>query len=326
MSMRSPPLLRVNDLTVDFHADGGVSRVVDRVSFEVGAGEAVGIIGESGCGKSQMVLAMLGLLDRSGRAQGSVRYRGQELIGRTRRALNRIRGAKVAMIFQDPMSALNPHLKIETQLVEVLHRHAALNARVARKRAIDMLTAVRMPDAAQCLRRFPHELSGGQRQRVMIAMSLLCKPEVLIADEPTTALDVTVQAEILQLLHELKRDSAMALIFITHDMGVVAGLCERVLVMYAGRVVESGPTEAVFNRPRHPYTQGLLACVPRLYAPPDAPLFAIPGQPPAPGMHTVGCSFSPRCPHVFARCLQEKPALISAAGEHAKACHLDLFS
>jgi oligopeptide transport system ATP-binding protein len=268
-------------------------------------------------------LALLGLLDGNGRVQGSVRYRDQELVGQKEHALSRIRGARIAIIFQDPVTALNPHLKIGTQLVEALHRHAALSGRATRERATDMLAAVRMPEPAECLKRYPHELSGGQRQRVIIAMSLLCEPEILIADEPTTALDVTVQAEILALLRKLKQRLGMALIFITHDMSIVAELCERVLVMYAGRVVETGPTEAVFHRPQHPYTRALLACVPRLDEPRDAPLFAIPGQPPRLGEHSVGCSFAPRCPHVLTKCAHETPSLIFSTHEHAKACHLE---
>ncbi|HKF95979.1 MAG TPA: ABC transporter ATP-binding protein, partial [Gammaproteobacteria bacterium] len=256
-------LLSVQNLSVDFRTGDGLVSAVDGISFELNEGETLGLVGESGCGKSQTVLGLLSLLDNNGRARGSAYYRGHELIGQRQRALNRVRGAKIAMVFQDPMTALNPHLKIGTQLLEVLRQHLTITNTAARKRAIDWLAAVRMPDPERCMKRFPHELSGGQRQRVIIAMSLLCEPEILIADEPTTALDVTVQAEILELLSELKRRLSMALILITHDLSVVAGMCERILVMYAGRVVESGPTRNLFRRPQHPYTQGLLACLPR---------------------------------------------------------------
>jgi oligopeptide transport system ATP-binding protein len=227
------------------------------------------------------------------------------------------------MIFQDPMSALNPHLRIGAQLLEVLQYHTDLSNRAARQRVLDMLTAVHMPDPAHCLRRYPHELSGGQCQRVVIAMSLLCEPEILIADEPTTALDVTVQAEILQLLRELIQRSRMALILITHDLGVIAGLCERMLVMYAGGVVESGPTDAVFHQPQHPYTQGLLACVPRLDMPADEPLPTIPGKPLQAGEHLPGCRFALRCRYAFARCEDEVPRLTTTSESRAKACHLE---
>jgi oligopeptide transport system ATP-binding protein len=316
-------LLEVENLRVTFDAGDGRVEAVRGVDFSLGEGKTLGIVGESGCGKSQTVLAVMGLLDSNGQAQGKALYRGQELIGQKQRALNRLRGAKVAMIFQDPMTALNPHLKIGTQLIEVLRQHMGLKGTAARSRAVDMLAAVHLPDPAHYLRRFPHELSGGQRQRVMIAMSLLCEPEILIADEPTTALDVTVQAAVLELLRELKQRLHTALILITHDLGVVASMCERVLVMYAGRVVESGPTEAVFFQPQHPYTQGLLGCIPSLHAAFDEPMTMIPGRPPQPGERLAGCSFSPRCGYAFARCQHEEPPLVALSSDRAKACHLE---
>lgn len=321
--MQPETLLEVKDLTVDYRTPEGCVRAVDGVSFDLGAGEFLGIVGESGCGKSQTVLALVGLLSDNGQAGGSVRYRGRELIGLRQSALNRIRGARIAMIFQDPMTALNPHLKIGTQLLEVLRQHASLDNKAARGHAVDMLAAIHLPDPERCMRRYPHELSGGQRQRVMIAMNLLCEPEILIADEPTTALDVTVQAEILELLRELGRRLRMALILITHDLGVVAGMCERVLVMYAGRVMESGTAQAIFSQPQHPYTQGLLACIPRLDAPPEEPLLTIPGNPPQAGEHLAGCRFAPRCRYAFERCGQEAPPLVALSSHRAKACHLE---
>jgi oligopeptide transport system ATP-binding protein len=316
-------LLKVEDLKISFDTmDGRVDAVRD-VSFAIDEGETLGIVGESGSGKSQTVLGLLGLLDANGRAHGSARYRGQELIGARERALNRVRGARIGMVFQDPLSALNPHLKIGTQLIEVLRWHKRLAAGAARRKAVELLAAVRLPDPESYLRRYPHELSGGQRQRVMIAMSLLCGPEILIADEPTTALDVTVQADVLDLLQKLRQRAGMALILITHDLGLVAGLCERILVMYAGRIVESGPTAAVLSRPQHPYTQGLLACVPRLDGPVDEMLPVIQGTPPQADERSVGCEFAPRCRYAFARCDSERPPLIAFTGYRARACHLE---
>jgi oligopeptide transport system ATP-binding protein len=316
-------LLEIRDLAVDFHTGDGLVRAVCGVSFEVGTGETLGIVGESGSGKSQMMLAVLGLLDTNGKAHGSARLRGQELIGSSPRALNRLRAATISMIFQEPMTALNPHLSIGTQLLEVLHQHTRLRGSTARRRAEDMLAAVHMPDPQQYMRRYPHELSGGMRQRVMIAMCLLPQPEILIADEPTTALDVTVQAEILELLSELTRRSAMSLVLITHDLGVVAGICERVLVMYAGRVVEAGSAEAILRNPQHPYTQALLACVPRLDASREDRLLPIFGNPLKPGERVRGCDFAPRCRYAFTRCVHEEPQLIALGDNRAKACHLE---
>jgi oligopeptide transport system ATP-binding protein len=316
-------LLEIRDLAVDFHTGDGLVRAVCGVSFEVGTGETLGIVGESGSGKSQTMLAVLGLLDTNGKAHGSARLRGQELIGSSPRALNRLRAATISMIFQEPMTALNPHLSIGTQLLEVLHQHTQLRGSRARRRVQDMLAAVHMPDPQQYMRRYPHELSGGMRQRVMIAMCLLPQPEILIADEPTTALDVTVQAEILELLSELTRRSAMSLILITHDLGVVAGICERVLVMYAGRVVEAGSAEAILCNPQHPYTQALLACVPRLDASREDRLLPIFGDPLKPGERVQGCDFAPRCRYTFMRCVHEEPRLIASGDNRAKACHLE---
>ncbi|MGI8740636.1 MAG: ABC transporter ATP-binding protein [Gammaproteobacteria bacterium] len=322
--MNGQPLLKVRDLIVEYPTRERVRRAVDKISFDVYPGLALGVVGESGCGKSQTMLALLGLLDRNARVQGTVRYKDQQLIGLPARPLNRIRGARIALIFQDPMSALNPHLRIGMQLDEMLSTHTQLKASARRVRIIEMLRSMRLSDPAQCVKRFPHELSGGQRQRVMIAMSLLCEPDILIADEPTTALDATVQADILALLGEIMHKSNMSLVLITHDLGVVAGICERVMVMYAGRVVESAPAEAIFYNPQHPYTQGLLACSARMTWRRDDVLPTIPGQPPNSGSPAAaGCRFAPRCRHRFERCDRETPELVVRRDGHAKACHLE---
>jgi oligopeptide transport system ATP-binding protein len=325
-SAEEDPLLAVRELSVDFRTGVGWVRAVSGFSMDLARSETLGIVGESGSGKTQAALAILGLLDHNARAQGSVQYRGQELIGLKARALNRIRGGRVAMIFQDPTTALNPHLKVGTQLIEGLRQHHRIETRAAREHASEWLTAVHLPDPKCVLQLYPHELSGGQRQRVMIAMSLLCEPEILIADEPTTALDVTVQAEVLDLLAQLKQRSRMALVLITHDLGVVAAMCERVLVMYAGRIVESGPAHAIFERPQHPYTKGLLACIPRLDTPIEDKLPVIPGTPPSTRYDSTGCEFAPRCPYAFARCERKRPRLVEFAADRAKACHLDRLS
>lgn len=257
-------LLEVDNLKVSFATTDGEVEAVRGVSFGVEAGGSLGIVGESGSGKSQSVLAMMGLLDRNGSVSGSARFDGQELIGAKTAVLNDIRGARIAMIFQDPMTSLNPHLKIGTQMAEVLRAHRGMSRSEAAAESQRMLDAVRIPDAAERLRQYPHEFSGGMRQRVMIAMALLCRPALLIADEPTTALDVTVQAEILTLIEELRREFGTALLLITHDLGIVAGHCDFVQVMQQGRIVESASADDLFYRPQQAYTRELLAAVPRL--------------------------------------------------------------
>jgi ABC-type dipeptide/oligopeptide/nickel transport system ATPase component len=259
-------LLEVDNLSVSFRRGRERIEAVRDVSFALDQGETLGIVGESGSGKSQTVLALLGLTDANGEVRGSARFEGEELIGLPPRALNRIRGRRIAMIFQDPMTSLNPHLRIGTQMAEVLALHKGQTGAIARDRCMEMLERVRISDPARRLNQYPHELSGGMRQRVMIAMSLLCEPALLIADEPTTALDVTVQAEILDLMRELRERFEMAMLLITHDLGVVAGNCDRVLVMQDGRVVESGVAEEIFYAPQQAYTRALLAAVPRLDA------------------------------------------------------------
>jgi len=320
------PLLEVKGLQVEFTTHDAAVRAVNGVSFTLEEGETLGIVGESGSGKSQSVLAMLGLLASNGRATGEALYRGENLLGMPARALNRIRGNRLSMIFQDPMSSLNPYLTIERQMTEVLELHKNLTRREAKKRAIAMLEAVRIPEAAHRIGQYPHELSGGMRQRVMIAMALLCEPEVLFADEPTTALDVTVQAQVLQLLRDLQRDFGTSIVLITHDLGVVAGLCEKVMVMYGGRVMEQCDAATLFAKPSHPYTIGLLRALPRLDQQ-GGELAGIPGNPPNMAHPPAGCPFHERCADATAECAEQEPALetVRTSGTHAthwlRACH-----
>ena len=261
--MSEPALLEIENLTVRFALAAGQLTAVDDFSLRIGPGECVGIVGESGAGKSQAFLAVLGLLAMNGRALGSVRFESAQLLGAEAGALDRIRGARIGMIFQNPMTSLTPHLRVGEQVAEPLIRHAGLGARAARARALQMLAQVQLPDPQRRARQYPHELSGGMRQRVMIAIALACDPALLIADEPTTALDVTIQAQILALLAELKRERRMSLVIITHDLGVVAGLAERVAVMREGRLVECAPVATILRAPCHPYTQTLLKLAPR---------------------------------------------------------------
>jgi oligopeptide transport system ATP-binding protein len=315
-------LLKVNDLEVAFQTPDATVRAVNGVSFELDEGSTLGIVGESGSGKSQSVLAMLGLLARNGRASGTAMYQGENLLTMPAKALNRIRGNRLSMIFQDPMTSLNPYLTIERQMTEVLELHKNMTRRAAKARAIGMLEAVRIPEAAHRIGQYPHELSGGMRQRVMIAMALLCEPQVLFADEPTTALDVTVQAQILQLLRNLQHDFGTAIVLITHDLGVVAGLCEKVMVMYGGRVMEHCSADNLFARPSHPYTIGLLRALPRLDQD-GAPLQGIPGNPPNMAHPPAGCPFQERCIDANAQCGERAPALDARQGDTTwlRACH-----
>ena len=292
------------------------------MSFGVAPGESLGVVGESGSGKTQLFLSIMGLLANNGSSAGSARFRGQELLGLPTRQLNEIRGVKLAMIFQDPMTSLNPYLRISRQMTEVLVEHRGMSEQGARRRSIALLDQVGIPAAGSRFDLYPHEFSGGMRQRVMIAIALLCEPELVIADEPTTALDVTVQAQILELLLQLKRDLGMAIVLITHDLGVVAGLSDRVMVMYAGRIVEEGPVDAMFETPQHPYTLGLLGSTPSLEEQAPA-LRTIPGQPPNLQALPPGCSFNDRCPFAFERCLSERPRLRGFAPQRLKACHLE---
>lgn len=314
------PLLAVRDLGVRFATHEGELTAVNGVSFSVQSGRTLGIVGESGAGKSQTAMALLGLLARNARVSGSIEFEGQELCGASRRRWSRIRGNRIAMVFQDPMTSLNPYLRVETQIGEVLQRHRGLSRDRARAESLRLMAAVQIADAPQRLRDYPHELSGGQRQRVMIAMALACRPALLLADEPTTALDVTVQAQILRLFDELRRDFGVALILITHDLGVVAEVCEDTLVMYAGRVVESGPTAQLLGAPAHPYTKALLGARPRLDTPVTERLLALPGQPPNLLHLPGGCAFAPRCPIMEPACQLAVPPLEWVAPEQFAAC------
>ena len=315
-------LLAVDGLSVRFATPEGEVAAVSEVSFAVAPGESLGVVGESGSGKTQLFLSIMGLLANNGSSAGSARFRGQELLGLPTRQLNEIRGVKLAMIFQDPMTSLNPYLRISRQMTEVLVEHRGMSEQGARRRSIALLDQVGIPAAGSRFDLYPHEFSGGMRQRVMIAIALLCEPELVIADEPTTALDVTVQAQILELLLQLKRDLGMAIVLITHDLGVVAGLSDRVMVMYAGRIVEEGPVDAMFEAPQHPYTLGLLGSTPSLEEQAPA-LRTIPGQPPNLQALPPGCSFNDRCPFAFERCLSERPRLRGFAPQRLKACHLE---
>ncbi len=316
-------LLQVRDLGVRFDTPDGTVTAVNGISFSLERGQTLGIVGESGSGKSQSVLAMMGLLARNGHASGQVLYDGRDLLDLPESELNRVRGNRVAMIFQDPMTALNPYLTVERQMTEVLEIHQGLNRRDARTRAIAALEAVKIPEATRRIGMYPHEFSGGMRQRVMIAMALLCEPDVLVADEPTTALDVTVQAQIIALMQDLQRERGTAIVMITHDLGVVAGLCDEVMVLYGGRVMEQGPADQLFYQPTHPYTRGLLAALPRLEHDDDKPLVAIPGAPPNMSNLPAGCPFSSRCAWAQSHCAVDQPALlpVGTATGHVRACH-----
>jgi peptide/nickel transport system ATP-binding protein len=303
------PLLEVSDLHVSFTTEEGTVRAVDGVSFSVARGEVVAVVGESGSGKSVTAMTLMGLTrSPNARFQGRATFEGTELVGASESALQRIRGARIAMIFQDPMSSLNPVARIGEQITEQIRAHERdVSKQQALERAVELMERVGIPRASERARSYPHEFSGGMRQRVMIAMALSCSPSLLIADEPTTALDVTIQAQILQELGKLRAETDAGILLVTHDLGVVADIADRILVMYAGRVVEQGTLEELFYDPQHPYTWGLLGSIARIDRDRSQRLPAIPGQPPSLVNPPVGCHFRPRCPHAFARCGETPP-------------------
>jgi peptide/nickel transport system ATP-binding protein len=318
------PLLTIDSLQTHFFTEDGITRAVDGVSFTVDPGETLGIVGESGCGKSVTALSILGLLPQKiGRVVGgSVRFEERELLGLSEPDMRKIRGNRIAMIFQEPMTSLNPVHTIGDQIAEAVQIHQRLNRADALKRAAEMLRLVRIPDAERRVKDYPHQFSGGMRQRAMIAMALACNPKLLIADEPTTALDVTIQAQILKLMIELKSRFGAAIMLITHDLGVVAETCQRVIVMYAGRKVEEAPVLELFDRPAHPYTRGLMASIPRRKARTERKkrLYEIPGMVPNLREPIVGCAFAPRCAFAQDRCRMEAPPLREMSYGHVTAC------
>jgi oligopeptide/dipeptide ABC transporter ATP-binding protein len=314
-------LLEVRGLTTAFATERGEINAVEDISFDLNAGEILGIVGESGSGKSVTALTIMGLLPRPPAriAAGSVRFAGQELTTLSEPRMERIRGSGISMVFQEPMTSMNPVFTIGEQIMETVRAHENVSAAEQRRRAIEMLDKVGIPSASRRLGDYPHQLSGGQRQRVMIAMALACRPKILIADEPTTALDVTIQAQVLDLLMDLRDEFGMAIMIITHNMGVIAETADRVLVMYAGRIVEKAPVESLFERPAHPYTSGLLSCVPTLEQ--DlARLVAIPGSLPEPGRRPPGCRFAPRCRYRIEACREVVPPLLDTGPDAAVAC------
>ncbi len=319
--MTSPaPLLAVQDLRVTLNTPRGPADALRGVSFELARGQTLGLIGESGCGKSITALALMGLLPEGARAAGSVRLEGRELIGLPEDDWCRLRGNRLAMVFQEPMTALNPLHSIGHQIGESLRLHKGLDRAAARAEALRLLERVQLPQAARRLDAYPHQLSGGQRQRVVIAIALACGPDLLIADEPTTALDVTIQREVLALITQLVDEDGMALLLISHDLGVMAETVQRMLVMYGGTVVESGATGAVFSRLAHPYTRGLFAARPRLGMPRGTRLATIPGRVPELLDLPAGCPFSDRCAHVIARCHEALPPALQVSAGHAARC------
>ncbi|RSK27182.1 ABC transporter ATP-binding protein [Bacillus sp. HMF5848] len=319
----SEEVLKVNDLTVTISDDGDEFSVVHHISFSVKAGETLGIVGESGCGKSMTSLAIMRLLPEPPAKikTGEIIYKGENLLSLSKRKMRDIRGNQISMIFQEPMTSLNPVMTIGKQLNEVILLHNHMTKKQAKERAIEMLKMVGIPRAEQIFNSHPHELSGGMRQRVMIAISLACNPNMLIADEPTTALDVTIQAQILHLMNDLKQKMNTSILFITHDLGVVAEMCDRVIVMYAGEIVEEADVDTIFNNPKHPYTKALLASIPKAHQKEES-LYYLKGQVPTPNSERKGCRFQDRCSHVMDICQQEHPSMLRISDTHTCRCLL----
>ena len=322
--MSEPALLSVEGVAVDLPTPRGNLRAVDQVDLTIGAGRTLGIVGESGCGKTMLSRAILQLLPKKAKLSGRVMFDGRDLVSLDRESLRKLRGRSLAVVFQDPMTSLNPVLTIGTQLIETLQEHLELDLAAAKKRSVELLAAVGIPAPEQRLTQYPHQLSGGMRQRVAIAIALSCEPKLLIADEPTTALDVTIQAQILELMQEMKERFGMAILLITHAMGVVAETCQRVTVMYAGKVVEEAPVEALFGNPRHPYTQGLIRSIPRVdrAAEKKQRLEAIPGTVPSLLEPPPGCRFADRCKYVTDICVRGMPPLKEVGPGHYVRCVL----
>jgi peptide/nickel transport system ATP-binding protein len=321
------PLLTVEDLRVSFATEEGVVQAVDGMTFELAPGEVLAIVGESGSGKSVTAMTLMGLTrSPNARFEGTAHYKGTELIGASEDELRRVRGAEIAMIFQDPMTSLNPVLRIGPQIMEQITEHEGLPEQQARERTIELLERVGIPRARERVDNYPHEFSGGMRQRVMIALAMSCNPSVLIADEPTTALDVTIQAQILQRMRELREETGAAVILVTHDLGVVADIADRIAVMYAGRIVEQGTLDQIFYDPQHPYTWGLLGSITRVDRPRPERLPAIPGLPPSLANRPEGCHFRPRCPHEFSECPKVPPleARVPEEPDHLDRCWLSV--
>ncbi|HWD01275.1 MAG TPA: ABC transporter ATP-binding protein [Amycolatopsis sp.] len=314
------PVLVVEDLTVQFPTDDGMVKAVRGVSYQLQRGEVLGIVGESGSGKSVTSMAVMGLLPRTAQTSGSIRFEGTELLNASEKNLNKVRGKGISMVFQDPMTSLNPVYTVGDQIAEAITAHHDVRKDVAKKQAVDLLDLVRIPNPKQRAEEYPHQLSGGMRQRVVIAIAMANNPDVIIADEPTTALDVTVQAQILEALQAAQKETGAAMVLITHDLGVIAGQADRVHVMYAGKIVESGTVDEIFYTPRMPYTLGLLGSLPRLDVKTER-LTPITGSPPATTNMPPGCPFSPRCPLSQPICDEEEPPLVAGPGTQAAACH-----
>ncbi|MEC2055411.1 ABC transporter ATP-binding protein [Peribacillus psychrosaccharolyticus] len=316
------PIIEVKQLRTSFQTDDGSIPVVNSIDFHVSPGEVLGVVGESGCGKSVTSLSIMGLVDaRTGKVEGEILFKGDNLADASEKKMRKIRGNEIAMIFQEPMTSLNPVFTIGQQLTESLRVHRKWGKKQAAVRAVEMLKLVGLGRAEELLKQYPHQLSGGMRQRVMIAMAMICEPELLIADEPTTALDVTIQAQILELMKDLNKKTDTAILMITHDLGVVAEMCQRVIVMYAGRIVEEGDVRSVFQNPLHPYTVGLIQSIPDMRVKKDR-LYSIPGNVPKPGSQNLGCQFAPRCAHAMSRCISETPALTNHENGQKVRCWL----